>query len=229
MKAVILAAGRGTRMKALTENMPKPMLAINGKPFLHYLIDNLRKAGFTDIAVVVCYRKDVIGSWVADNEIDVTLIEQGEPQGTGDAVLHAKEWAGGEGFIVVMGDNLYSPRDLKALASTDEYCYIAGARDLEQTKLAAIISDGDFLVNVIEKPPKKMSELSNVGMYKFTPAVFDALAKIGKSPRGEYEITDAIALLAESRKMKVFVLKDYWIDLTTPDDIKKIERFLKGD
>lgn len=229
MKVLVLAAGRGTRMKHLTNEKPKHMIDVGGKPFLHYLLSNLKLAGFDDIAVVVCYKKDVIGDWVENNNIGVTLIEQGEPQGTGDAVRHAEQWAGNDDFVVIMGDNLYSAGDMKRMMKKDSYSYIAAATGLDQTKLGAIVAEGDLLKGIVEKPPKQISDISNVGMYKFTHEIFDVLKKIGKSPRGEYELTDAIEMLAKKRKMKIVILKDYWIDFTSPDDVPKVMKFLKDN
>ena len=216
-------------MKDLTREVPKHMIDVGGRPFLHYLIENLKKAGFDDIAVVVCYKKDVIGEWVQSSNIAVTLIEQGEPQGTGDAVKHAEEWAGREDFAVIMGDNLYSPKDMRRMMAKDEYSYIAAAKGLDQTKLGAIVTEGEFLARLVEKPPKQISDISNVGMYKFTHEIFGVLRKTGKSPRGEYELTDAVSMLSEKRKVKVMILEDYWVDFTRPGDVQKALKFISAN
>jgi len=227
MKAVILAAGRGTRMKELTKNVPKPMIEVNGFPFLQYLFDNLKKAGFTDIGIVVSWKKEVIGEWAEENGTKVKIIEQGEPLGTGHAVQSVEKWTGNEDFIVVNGDNLYSEDDMKKMGKEDEFCYVGGMEGLDQTKLGALVTEDGKLVHIVEKPEKPISKLSSVGVYKFTPEIFDKLRMIKKSSRGEYEITDAIELLCREGKVKACRINDYWIDFTKPEDIEKVEEFLK--
>ena len=92
MKAVILAAGKGTRMLPLTETIPKVLVEVNGKPFLHYVIENLKKAGFTELGIVVGYMKEKVAEFLKNNQIEATLIEQEQQLGTGDAIKKAKDF-----------------------------------------------------------------------------------------------------------------------------------------
>jgi len=225
MQAVILAAGLGKRMRPLTEKMPKPLIPVNGKPFLFYLINNLQKAGFNDFVIVASYKIEMIREFLKQYGFNATVIDQREPLGTAHAIAAAENFVKGD-FVVAMSDNLYSSEDLKKFAINDGMNYVGVLVHKNPEKYGNIILNGDFLEKIVEKPAQKVSDLINVGLYKFTPEIFSAIGKIEKSERGEYEITDAISLLCKERKVRVIELKDYWLDMGKPDDVKKIEDFL---
>ena len=115
-QAIILAAGKGTRMLPLTKTIPKPLVNINGRPFITYLLDNLNEAGFTKVFLVVGYLKEQIESYFENHNYDfeIETIEQEEMLGTGHALNITKEYVKGE-FAVINGDNLYSVNDLKEM------------------------------------------------------------------------------------------------------------------
>lgn len=239
MKAVILAAGKGTRMLPLTKAIPKVLIKIKGKPFLWYVINNLKKAGFNDIGIVVGYRREKIKEFCRENKIKATLIRQFWPRGTGHAVKKAGKFVGSENFIVLGGDNLFSVADLQAVNKNDTFCYVVGKEEKENWQKYGVFVveksagrniemcvEGDKLVKIVEKPKEFAGDLINIGLYKFPPEIWGALDKIGLSERGEYELTDAINLLAAEGKVKVLKLKDYWLDLGCKEDIRKIEEFL---
>ena len=226
MKAVILAAGKGTRMLPLTEDKPKVLIEIDGKPFLWYLLENLRKAGITEYGIVVSYKKEKVKEFLEKYKITATLINQPEPLGTGDAVTQAKSFCGKEDFLVVHGDNLYSIEDLKAVQRQDTFCYIVGKEVDDWQRYGVLVIKGEELIKIVEKPKKFRGNLINTGLYKCTASIWPALEKIKRSPRGEYELTDAFSLLAKERKVKVLELQEYWLDLGCKEDIPKISRFL---
>ncbi len=226
MKAVILAAGKGTRMLPLTEILPKVLVEVNGKPFLYYVIKNLETAGFTELGIVVGYMKEKISAFLNENNIEATLIEQNEQLGTGDAVKQAKEFCGNENFIVLGGDNLFSIDDLQIINNNDDSCYVVGKEIEDPSKYGILVVENDKLLKIIEKPKTFVGNMINLGLYKFTPEIWLALDKIRLSERGEYELTDALTILAKERKVKVKSMKGYWLDLGCKEDIPKIERFL---
>lgn len=229
MKAVILAAGKGVRMLPLTADKPKPLIEINGKPFLMHLIERLHDAGFEDkdIAIVVGYKGEKIEEFLAENDLDITVIVQQALLGTGDAVYHARQFVDEDDFIVVGGDNLFSADDLLRIQQEDEFCYVSGWKVEDPSRYGVLVHKGEMLLEVVEKPKEFVSNLINAGLYKFTPDIFEALEQIEISERGELELTDAISLLAEGRKVKVMMLQDYWLDLGKKEDIEKVEEFLK--
>jgi len=227
-KIVILAAGKGVRFLPLTENIPKPLIKVRGEPFLHFLLKRVLDAGYKDIGLVVGHKKERIKEFLDEKKINATLIEQEEPLGTGDAVKSAKDFAGDDDFVVVGGDNLWSSRDLSSINRDDGFCYVGVMDSDTPEKFGVIIEEKGFLKEIIEKPESSSSSLVNTGLYKFSPEIFDALGRITRSERGEYELTDAINLLAKNRNVKVFKLGDYWIDFGSKQDIPKIEQFLEN-
>jgi L-threonylcarbamoyladenylate synthase len=109
-----------------------------------------------------------------------------------------------------------------------KYNYVAGVYHKNPEKYGVLVENNGFLKKVVEKPKEFVGNLINTGLYKFTPEIFSKLPKIKKSPRGEYEITDAINLLAKEKKVKIQKIKDFWLDFGNPADIIKISYFLKS-
>jgi len=228
MKVVVLAAGKGTRMEELTKDKAKVMIDVNGKPFFHYLLKTLEEAGFTEAGIIVGYKKDTIIDFFGSRygKLNLTYMEQKEQLGTGHATRTAQDFAGSENFILLMADNLYSPRDLKAIAKNDSFCYIAGMVHKNPEKYGVLVKRNGCLERIEEKPKTFVGNVINTGLYKLTPEIFKALDRIEKSPRGEYEITDALTLLAKQKKVRVFIIQDYWLDFGCKDDIPRIAEFL---
>ncbi len=241
-KVVIAAAGQGTRMLHLTNNKPKHLIKVRRRPFLAYLLDNLFEAGYRDIVLVVGYKEDMMKEFLEsykdclkDKKCNVAVVSQYEilgpkekEYGTACPLKCARDILGKESFLYLCGDNLYSVKDLKAMNIDDKYNYVAGLEHENPEKYGVLLTDGSFLKEIIEKPKKFVGNLINAGLYKFTPGVFEKIDKIKKSPRGEYEITDVVSLLAKERKVKVKKIEDYWIDFGNPGDIIRLSNFLKN-
>jgi len=234
-KVLVLAAGRGTRMLHLSKDKPKHLININGKPFLYYSLKNLKEAGFEDVIMVVGYKKSVMEEFLEEykNEFNITLVNQfeilGEERyGTACPLECAKEILKDESFLAIYGDNLYSVEDLKAFNIDDEYSYIAGMHHDQPQNYGVLKVDRDgFLEKIVEKPKEPVGNLINTGPFKFTPEIFKHLDKIEKSPRGEYELVDAINFLAQEKKVKVKEIKGVWLDLGKPEDVQKIANHIK--
>jgi len=238
-KVVIAAAGQGTRMLELTKDKPKHIIEVQDKPFLFYLLDNLFLAGYREIFLVLGFKGELVEKLLehyiapCSREFKIKFINQHKilgpkekEYGTACPVKCVKDEIGSDNFIYVYGDNLFSVEDLKSMNIDDEFCYIAGLKQKNPEKYGVLIEDGaDFLEEIIEKPKEFVGDLINAGLYKFTHEVFDKLSEIKKSPRGEYEITDVISLLAKEKRVKIKKIKDYWHDFGNPNDIKKLSRF----
>ncbi len=228
-KAVVLAAGGGTRMHPLTETRPKPLIQVMGKSFLYYVLDNLSKAGYDDVCIVVGVMQQKIREFVDEYGFKVTFVEQDKQLGTGDAVKRVRDFVGDDNFIVLMGDNLYSDKDLGTIPYGDDLCYLSAMKSECPERYGVVSCDKDgYLVSLTEKPDDPGSDLVSVGLYKFTPEIFDKLDMIEMSHRGEIEVVDAISLLADEKKVKVYEIKDYWYDLGYPWDIFRLNEFLLG-
>ncbi len=229
-QAVILAAGKGTRLRPYTENIPKPLVEINGKPFIHYIFRNLEKAGFEKVVMVIEYLKEKIVDYIDTHDFpfDVVLIEQGEPLGTGHAVKVAEDAVEGN-FLVINGDDLFSAEDMRSIDTDDEYSYLIGEENPQPQNYGVLEVEGDMLVNILEKPEEPPTNLISAGMYKFTPEIFSILETIKRSPRGEFELPDAMKKLIRKKKMKVSRVKGYHYTLSEPKDIPVLESFLKEE
>lgn len=224
----MLAAGKGIRMLPYTNERPKVLIEIAGKPFLHYVLKNLEKAGINNIGIVVGYKKEKIYDFVREYGFNVSFIEQKQQLGTGHAVLCAKNWVGDENFIVLMGDNLYSENDILTLSKLeDNYIYVSAFRSDHPEDYGVIEMKDHSLIKIQEKPSHPKSNLVNVGLYKLTSKIFNTLVRIKKSPRGELELTDAINDLASYGEVKVYELKNYWLDMSVKEDLLKVEEKIK--
>lgn len=225
MKAVILAGGKGTRMMPLTEDKPKVLVEVNGKPFLWHLIQTLKQAQIHQYCLVIGYKHQKVMKFTAEHNLDATFAFQTIPQGTGDAVQKAEFFTKGDDFVVVSGDNLFSAYDIHEIANKEGNCVGAMKSDTPEKYGVLRVEDG-LLKHIDEKPKVPASNLVNVGLYKFTPEIYNALARIERSPRGEYELPDAINLLAAEGKVNTYSLSFFWRDFGCPEDVPRMESFL---
>lgn len=240
-KVVIAAAGQGTRMLHLSKDKPKHLIEVNERPFLAYVLDNLFLAGYTDIILVGGYMDNLMYDFKKNyippgkGEFKIKFVNQYEilgPKekiyGTACPLMCVKDVIN-EPFLFICGDNLFSINDLKEMNIVDDFNYVAGLMHEKPENYGVLVANGEYLDKIVEKPKEYVGNLINAGLYKFTPEVFDKLLLITKSSRGEYEITDAISLLAKENKVKVKKIKDYWKDFGCPADIGKLSKFLKNE
>jgi|SRR3989344_7591818 len=234
-KVVVSAAGHGTRMLQLSEHKPKHLIEVQHRPFLAYLLDNVIKAGYTEIMLVVGFRQDLIAEFLNTYELPagvaVGMVNQFDilgPKekmyGTACPLMCVKDFVGNEQFISLVGDNFYSVDDLASMNIDDEYNYVGGLKHTNPEKFGVLLTDGEILKEIVEKPKEFVGDLINTSLYKFTPEMFEKLPLISKSIRGEYEITDVISLLAKEGKVKVKILQDNWMDFGRPEDIEKFSQ-----
>lgn len=235
-KVVIPAAGKGTRMLELAKDKPKHLIDVLDKPFLYYVLKNLQTAGFQEMILVIGNHAEQMREFAAGagQEFNLTLVDQfatmgTDKYGTAIPVLAAQSAVGQEQFICIYGDNLYSQRDLQAMrALDDEFNYVSLLHVPNPEKYGVPIMQGELVTDFVEKPQAFISNWVSIGCYKFTPEIFTEAAKVGKSERGEYELTDAVAALAKAGKVKGRKMLDYWLDFGNPDDIKKVGDFIQG-
>lgn len=233
-KAVILAAGRGTRMKDLTADCPKPMLPLNGRPMLAHLIEAVETAGITDILLVVRYKAEMVEEYFREHppaRARLTYVRQPSQDGTGSAALLAREFAGDEPFLLTFGDIIVEPSIYARLIESVEgaKAVLALKRIDDPYRGAAVYVDDQRITRIIEKPPQGTSTTPwvNAGVYLFRPVIFDELAHIPLSPRGEYELTDAIhQLLAAGQTLHWVEIQGHWQDVGRPEDLSPAERAL---
>lgn len=226
-KAVLLAAGRGTRMRELTADVPKPMIVVRGKPVLQHIVEGLRAAGVSRFLVVVGYRADVVRNHFGDQLEYVTQVVQ---DGTGRVVELAREFAADSAFVLSYGDILVDPRNYHSLVSLDGPvdAIISVRRNEDVSKGGAVfVNERMELIDLREKPSagEPTSPWYNAGLYAFRPSIFEFTAKLQPSPRGEYELTDAIRELAQSgRKVQALELTGEWADVRDPEVLADLNR-----
>ena len=225
MKAVILAAGVGTRMAPLTETRPKVLLKVAGKTLLEWNLGSLQDSGIKDVTLVVGDKKIEEKYGNEFSGVALTYKYQKKPLGTGDALSTAEP----EGkFLVLNGDNLVDSGDvkkvLKALKSTKGMGVVAIRKEENLSELGVVVQDSENRIEkIVEKPQKPPSEFANLGLYAFSEE-FVKLLKTDKSSRGEVEITDAITKADGIYGAEV----EYWHHITYPWDLLRTnEKFLK--
>ena len=231
-KAVLLAAGKGTRMKELTNDLPKPMLEVHGKPILLHIVEGLKAAGVTDFCIIVGYRADVVRDFFGNGTkfgVRVTYATQVVQDGTGKVVELAKDFAGSDPFVLSYGDILIDPANyarLTDLAGTEGIVTVKHNEGEIAKGGCVVVNDRFELTDLIEKPAGPApSPWYNAGVYTFRPSIFDFTARLKLSPRGEYELTDAIRDLAQSGKVvRVVELSGDWADVRDPEVLATLNR-----
>jgi len=235
-KAVVLAAGRGTRMKSLTEDCPKPMLPLGGKPMLAHQIERLESAGVSDVLIITGYKAEMVEDYFRRHpprRAKLHYRRQVPQDGTGTAALLARDFAGNDPFLLTFGDILVDSHIYDAMfAGLDgAQAVLAVKRVDDPYQGAAVYTSGDRVTRIIEKPPKGTSKTNwnNAGIYCFPPGVFDELERVQPSPRGEYELTDAVHKMLEAGvTFHWYEIKGFWRDVGRPEDLPWAEEHLAG-
>lgn len=217
-------------MGSLTDELPKPMLPVNGKPLIAHVVERLRAAGIERVLIVTGYLAEMIEQHFAGSEFPIEFIRQNEPNGTATAALLAREFAGSDAFLLTFGDILADPADYAALvgmmsdAGTDGVVGVKSVADPFQG--AAVYAEGGRISNIVEKPPPGTSQTNwnSAGVFALRPTAFDFLERVPLSPRGEYELTSALGdMLLNGKKLLLYELKGGWRDVGRPTDLETAE------
>jgi bifunctional UDP-N-acetylglucosamine pyrophosphorylase/glucosamine-1-phosphate N-acetyltransferase len=224
MKAVVLAAGEGTRMRPLTANLPKPLLPVAGKPFLRHTLEALKAAGVKDITVLVGWQGHRVREAFGRGEglgLSLGYEEQEERLGTAHAIGSLRSHVDGP-FLSVNGDVVVTGAALRGLL--EHYRKVGGPvmglAEVPDPRPFGVVELRDGKVTAIEEKPRApASKLINAGIYVFEPDIFPLIDRTPKSPRGEHEITDTIRMLLSTRDMYGFHLPGEWIDVGRPWDL----------
>jgi UDP-N-acetylglucosamine diphosphorylase / glucose-1-phosphate thymidylyltransferase / UDP-N-acetylgalactosamine diphosphorylase / glucosamine-1-phosphate N-acetyltransferase / galactosamine-1-phosphate N-acetyltransferase len=224
-KAVVLAAGRGTRMRELTLSMPKPMVEVCGKPVLSYILEGLRDAGVQKMLIVIGYRKEVVVDHFRDGSelgVEIVYAEQIRQDGTGKVVELAKDFCGADPFILSYGDILVDASSYRLLTRPGDSDVIITVRHTDDvSKGGAVYLNENFEVTDLREKQileERTTSWYNAGVYTFNSTIFSYVARLEKSPRGEYELTDAIRAMArDGKKVKAVEIKGYWADVRDPE------------
>lgn len=232
MKALILCAGKGTRLRPLTFTNAKPLIPIANKPTIMYSLEKIRDAGVTEIGLVVNSEniedfKNVLGDG-SQLGVNLSYIIQEHPKGLAHAVKVSKEFLDDDDFIMYLGDNLIN-FDLKNFidqfkqGNYESFILLTSVDNPSQFGIA--VMEDSKVTKVVEKPKDAPSNLAIIGVYIFTPKVFEAIENIQPSWRGELEITDAIQwLIDNSNNVGAHIVEGWWKDTGKPEDLIEANR-----
>ncbi|MCP3684233.1 MAG: NTP transferase domain-containing protein [bacterium] len=217
MQAIIFAGGKSTRTLPLTVNKPKPLLKVANRTILEHNLAQLKGIA-SEVIVISGFRGDLITKY------NVKFVKQAKPLGTANALLQAESIAK-ERFIVLNGDDLYSRNDLKKCIK-HKYCVLT--RKVTNPESFGIVSVNNHVLKITEKPKGSESNLANTGCYVLGKEIFSIIKGLKKSVRGEYELTDAVNLLAKQERIAV-EKSQTWIPITHPWSLLDAnEALLKG-
>jgi len=237
MPAVVIAAGEGTRLRPLTEDKPKGMVEVAGKPILTHCFERLVELGADELYVVVGYKKEQIVSHYGDEfrDVPITYTHQREPKGIAHALLTVEDHID-EDFMLMLGDNIFEANLEDVLnrqrESRADAAFLVEEVAWEDASRYGVCNTNKYgeIAEVVEKPDDPPSNLVMTGFYTFTPAIFHAAHLVQPSGRGEYEISDAIDLLLHSGRTIDAIRMDGWrMDIGYPEDRDEAEeRLLEG-
>ncbi len=232
MKALVLCAGRGTRLKPLTHTIAKPLIPVANSPVLSYVLDQICESEITDIGIVVSPEnveeiKRVLGNGPGGKT--VTYIVQKNAGGLAHAVKVSRDFLGDSPFLMFLGDNLIEGGVKSFIedfnSSGDDSLILL--KEVEDPRMFGVVEldSGHKVIHLEEKPSQPKSNLAIVGVYIFTPEIHKAIERIKPSWRGELEITDAIRELIEMGKgVKSHILEGWWLDTGKKDDLLEANR-----
>jgi glucose-1-phosphate thymidylyltransferase long form len=238
MKALIPAAGKGTRLEPITLAIPKELLMVGDKAVIEHVIDALKLIDVTEISIVVGWRKHAILDYLGSGErlaVKFSYVVQDKRDGLAKAVLAGEHIIGNEPFLVVLGDNFFHPvtflKDILAFHNQKKADATIGVADITDPTRHGIIKPGkdDKVIDIVEKPKPQdaPSRLGCLGIYIFTHPIFDAIRKTKPGINNEYQLTDSIKILIdEEYKVLYRKIDGKHIDVGTLEDFRAANAFL---
>jgi NDP-sugar pyrophosphorylase family protein len=232
-KAVVLAAGKGTRMGNLTDELPKPMLPVGDKPLLEHILDRLGHAGIRECCLITGYRHEVIEEHFKSYPMRLTFIHQEVINGTAGAARLSRSFAASDPVLLTYGDIWCEPDDYRRVMQPieiepDTEATLAVKYVDDPFQGAAVYVTDGYIREIIEKPVKGTSTTNwnSAGIYCFRPRVFEEIDRVPLSARGEYELTSAIEqMIDRARKLRAVEIKGTWRDIGRPEDLTAATQF----
>lgn len=229
MQAIILAAGKGTRMRPLTYDIPKPMLPIKGKPILAHTLSFLPEE-VDEVIFVINYLGEHIQKYFGDSfdGKKIRYVTQRELNGTGGAINDCKDLIKGK-FLVLMGDDLYYRKDLAKLVKEDVAVLALETDEPERFGIFKTDQEGNAL-DIIECPEKFIGNMANIGAYVISPDFFDYPLVPKKAGDKEFGLPQTLVQMKDKHQIKVIKAQN-WLPVGRPEDLakaeKEIEKFVK--
>lgn len=217
MKAVILAAGEGQRLRPFTASKPKVMIRVGNKPILQFVVEALGKAGITDIMMVVGYRKDRVMSHFGNGSkfgVDIEYVFQNQQLGTAHALKQAEKAVDGN-FLVVPGDNIIDENTVKSALEAKNSIVYRVVENVTKYGVLRIDRNGEVL-EIVEKPAAEVSYLANTGVYHLDSSVFDFIGN-------ENDLTAVInSMIRNGVRFTAIESDGVWLDVVHPWDIPRV-------
>ncbi len=233
MKAIILCAGRGTRLRPLTFSNAKHLIPIANKPVMLYGLESIAAAGITEVGVIVGENRSEFVRELGSGErwgVRISYIIQEEPKGLAHAARVAKDFCQNEPFLMYLGDNLFQVgmKEAVKLHVAHQPRAITFLYEVEDPRAYGVAElEGDRVVRVVEKPKEPKSRWILTGAYIFDPMVFDIIDNLKPSWRGEYEITDAIQGLIDcGAPVMPYFVPGWWVDTGNAADMLRANRLI---
>jgi glucose-1-phosphate thymidylyltransferase len=216
MKAVVLAAGEGNRLRPLTGSRPKPMVPVANRPLLTHVVEAVVETGIDEVVLVVGYGRERIQSYFGDGDdwgVDIEYAIQEKQLGTGHALLQAESHVDGP-FVALNGDRIIDPSAVTTLRDRDDAPVVSVCRSETPADYGVVELDGDRLVSLVEKPPahRVTTDLINAGVYRFDPTIFEEIRRT--EPAGELALTAALRRLAETGTVRAVRYDGQWLDVS---------------
>jgi glucose-1-phosphate thymidylyltransferase len=237
MKGLILAGGQGTRLRPLTYTRAKQLIPIANKPNLFYVVEDLAKAGITDVGVVISPETGAeVRAALGQGErfgVRFTFIPQQAPLGLAHAVQTAQPYLADDPFIMYLGDNLLSggiAHLVNGYRAGEHQAIVLLTPVDNPSQFGVALLDGNGRVRrLVEKPKEPPSNLALVGVYLFDPVIHEVIARLEPSWRGEYEITDAIqGMIDRGCHVEAHHVRGWWKDTGKPEDLLEANRLVLG-
>ena len=238
MRAIILSAGEGSRMRPLTLTKPKTMLPVAGKPIMQYNIESLRDNGIEDILLIVRYKEDMVRDYFGDGSdfgVNISYKTQKDFLGTANAISYGDDFIE-DSLIVLNGDIIVDDEIIGELIKKyddEKPDTLMVLTEVDNPSAFGVVElDGDNVKNIIEKPKleEAPSNLVNAGIYIFNRDIFEKIEKTELSERGEYEITDSLIMQIKDGKKVIAHLTDKdWIDVGRPWELIEVNEELIGE
>jgi glucose-1-phosphate thymidylyltransferase len=233
MKALVLAGGKGTRLRPITHTSAKQLIPVANKPILFYGLEAIRDAGITTVGLVVGETGDEIREAVGDGsgwDLDVTYIPQSEPLGLAHAVIVARDFLGEDDFVMYLGDNLLVEGlggFVEEFRKSPSNAQIFLAAVPEPERFGVAVLEGDRVVRLEEKPREHISDLALAGVYIFDRTIHEAVRSVRPSWRGELEITDSIQhLIDRGHSIRAELISGWWKDTGKMEDLLEANRIM---
>jgi glucose-1-phosphate thymidylyltransferase len=233
MKGLILSGGKGTRLRPLTYTSAKQLVPVANKPVLFYGIEAMAEAGLREIGIVVGDTHAEIRAAVGDGArwgVKVTYIPQDAPLGLAHAVKISQPFLQDDPFVMYLGDNLLNRGIVgfvQEFAREKPAAQILLTRVPDPQMFGVAQLDNGCVVRLVEKPKEPIGDLALVGVYMFSPQIFESVNRIKPSFRNELEITDAIQdLIDRGLTVKPHIVEGWWKDTGKLEDMLEANRLI---